>query len=261
MDGNSYFERFYKYFNSVMGRLRQLSFAIKMVFKNRSKKSLIWLLTSVGLMSILTGIIFLFHELMASYHIKKQAPIHFETAPSVIIKTQVAAKIQPLVKPKDLEPTTEQLQSEIQSIRADLEISNAGMQKAVQMIQTHLTTLPSNTDIEALQANLSKPDEQIANTLDTINHSVNEIIAQTAQKTWVDPATVEDYFQLVAVQGFSDGMRAVIDVDGHEMTLSVNEECPVCRGWQLDQMSFAAQTAVFEKKSGDKTLFVTLRAH
>lgn len=262
MDGKSYFEKFYAYFNRLIDRFRQLNCAIKWVLRKQSKASLIWLLVSVGLLSIAMGIIFLSYEWMISHrYVKKQATAHFETAPQVIIKANTASPIQPLAKPKDLVPTTAQLQSEIQSIRADLETSNIGMQKAVQMIQTHLTTLPSNTDIAALQANLSKPDQQIASTLDTINHSVNEVVAQTAQKTWVDPKTVEAYFQLVAVQGFSDGMRAVIDVDGHEMTLSVNEECPACRGWQLDQMDFAGQTAVFEKKSGDKTLFVTLRAN
>lgn len=262
MDGNSYFERFYKYLNKIMRRLQELSCLIKENFSRGSKSFIKLLWVYLGSAIVLIGLVFLSYKLVASHqNIKKQVPIHFEMMPQVGIKVQTVPPIQAVAKPKYLAPTTEQLQSEIQSIRTDLETSNVGMQKAVQMIQTHLTTLPSNTDIEALQANLSKPDQQIANTLDTINHSVNQIVAQTAQKIWVDPATVKAYFQLVAVQGFSDGMRAVIDVDGHEMTLSISEECPACRGWQLDQMDFAAQTAVFEKKSGDKTLFVTLRAN
>ena len=255
-----YFFMFHKVSRQYLARLQQLGTRLGGLFGSDNRKVVILFLTGLVSVSVFVGASFMAHAWLKSHSDKRQVPVHFETAPVLPVKS-VNTNAQVSVKPSVPVPTVDQLQAEIKQMHADLEVSNQNMGRAMEMIQSHLTVLPSSNDIATLQANLSKPDQEITHTLDTINQSVNQIVAQTAQKSWVDPSTVQAYFQLVAVQGFSDGMRAVIDVDGHQMTLSDDEICPACRGWQLDHMDFSTQTAVFKKQVDNKTLFVSLRAN
>ena len=247
--------------SEFVARLQRLGDWFKCFFAMSNKKVVLLFLGGLVSAGVFVGISFTAHIWVLSHNatLKNRRPVHFDTVSVGPIVMKPA--IQVPIKLEAPIPTVDQLQAEIKQMHTDLEISNQNMQQAMETIQSHLTVLPSGHDIATLQENLSKPDQEITHTLDTINQSVNQIVAQTAQETWVDPVTVQAYFQLVAVQGFSDGMRAVIDVDGHEMTLSDDEICPACRGWQLDHMDFSTQTAVFKKQVDDKTLFVSLRAN
>lgn len=112
-------------------------------------------------------------------------------------------------------------------------------------LQLSLRQLATNQSAqsESLQLNPA-----LLSKVDTLQNDVKTIIHQTAKNVFLDPKTVNQYFQLVAIQGFSDGMRAIIDVDGNQTTLGIHEICPACRGWSLKSMNFIKQTATFENQ-------------
>jgi len=92
--------------------------------------------------------------------------------------------------------------------------------------------------------------------LSQLQLNVKQLIYQKNKVKNVDPILVEKYFTLAGIQGFSDGLRAVLMVSGHPMILALHDTCAVCHGWYLQRMIFSAQSATFQKNQQ----FVTLQA-
>lgn len=123
-------------------------------------------------------------------------------------------------------------------------------------MQTSMSSLASQSDLNQLQNSISQPNPALLSKVDDLQLSVEKVIQQTAKVKFVNPRTVAKQFKLVAVQGFSDGMRAIIDINGNPIALSLNQTCSACHGWILKKMNFSNQTAVFAK---GKNLFVKLQ--
>ena len=153
-----------------------------------------------------------------------------------------------------------QLQLQLKEIQDNTNTQLMALKQQLSTLQSGISTVASQNDVEQLQATLATPNPMLLGKVDTLQTSIQKIIQQTAKVQFVDPHTVGKYFQLVAVQGFSDGMRAIIDVNGNQTTLSVNEVCPACRGWTLTSMDFSNQTATFEKNDGLQDQYVKLQA-
>ena len=118
--------------------------------------------------------------------------------------------------------------------------------KQFQQLQNNLMNMNHLLNTLASKQPVTIPNPTILGKVDKLQDDVSTIIAQHQKKVFVNPQTVANHFQLVAIQGFSDGMRAIIDVDGNQTTLGIKESCPVCRGWVIQSMDFTKQSAVFE---------------
>ncbi|PIQ43234.1 MAG: hypothetical protein COV52_01835 [Gammaproteobacteria bacterium CG11_big_fil_rev_8_21_14_0_20_46_22] len=190
---------------------------------------------------------------------KSDYPVNFETKAQV--NPQADQKPALLSVANSNQSNNAELRAELNSLKASSSEQLQALQSQLQSMQSNMGSLASQQDIQQLQQSVSAPNKTLLGKVDNLQGSVQEIIKQTAKKTWVDPQTVNKYFRLVAVQGFSDGMRAIIDVDGNQATLSSNEICPACRGWTLQKMDFANQSAVFSKQGNKQTLYVKLQAN
>ncbi len=153
------------------------------------------------------------------------------------------------------------LQAQFDQLKSLSNLQFKRVQNKLQSLQSNMSSLASQQDVRALQQSVAAPNKALLGKVDHLQNSVQTIIKQTAKKTWVNSKTVEQYFRLVAIQGFSDGMRAIIDVDGNQTVLSSREICPVCRGWILQSMDFTNQNAVFAKTTNNKHLYVKLQAN
>ncbi len=131
----------------------------------------------------------------------------------------------------------------------------------LQAMQASLATLPSQQDMQQLQQTVAQPNPDLLGKINHLQQSMQLIVNQTAKQSWVAPGLVEKYFRLAAIQGFSDGMRAIIDVDGNQTVLSINESCPACRSWRLKTLDFTNQSAVFSKQVSKQTLYVKLQTN
>lgn len=135
------------------------------------------------------------------------------------------------------------------------------LQSQLQHIEDNLNRLASHDDIQQLQNELTQPNQFVTSKLNNLQNTIKKIADQTAQKTWIDPKKIEHYFHLVAIQGFSDGMRAIIDIDENQATLGFQETCPACHGWVLKTMNFQQQSAIFYKRRAHQILYVQLHAN
>ena len=153
------------------------------------------------------------------------------------------------------------LQNQLDRLKQSSSKKMQALQVELQIMQSRISLLASKNDVQKLQQTVSEPNSTLLGKMNNLQDSVQKVIAQTAEKTWVDPTTVQKYFRLVAVQGFSDGMRAIIDIDGNQTTLTTNEICPACRGWVLQKMSFANQSAVFSKQTDSRVFYVKLQGN
>ena len=189
---------------------------------------------------------------------KSAHPIQFETQATYPHPATVAAQapLQPVTSTNNTH-----LQKELDQLKAVSHAQYSSVNDQLQAIQLGLSNLASQQDMQQLQKTVAQPDTKLQRQMSHLQQSIERIAQQTEQKTWVNPKSVEPYFRLVAVQGFSDGMRAIIDIDGNQTTLSIKQICPACRSWVLQSMNFAQQQAVFSKQVGNHMLYVKLRAN
>ncbi|MCW5588115.1 MAG: hypothetical protein KIT27_00495 [Legionellales bacterium] len=183
-------------------------------------------------------------------------PVRFETQP---LNKQQNKTVNP--ENSIIAANNAKFQAQLDQLKAISSAQYAAVKNQLQSIQSSMSSLASQQDVQQLKQNVSAPDEQLLGKVNSLQSSVQKIIKQTEKKTWVTPQSVERYFRLVAVQGFSDGMRTIIDVDGNQTTLSVEQICPACRGWALQSMNFSQQSAIFSKQVGNQILYVKLRAN
>lgn len=153
---------------------------------------------------------------------------------------------------------------QLEKVLADVKDNSAQQYETIlqqlEEIKKSFPALASAGDIQKLQDYFSKPNVVLLSKIDDLHKQIQKIIQQTSQEQFVNPETVERYFRLAAVQGFSDGMRAVIDVDDNQTVLSINEVCPACHGWLLKRLDFANQSAVFEKNQNNQIFYAELKA-
>ncbi|MBX9706089.1 MAG: hypothetical protein K2Q14_04780 [Gammaproteobacteria bacterium] len=186
--------------------------------------------------------------------VKSDYPVNFETQPVAPVSKQTAEM-------QTLTDKHEQLASQLSQLTDVSSEQYQSVKHQLETLQTNMASLASQQDVKQLQQTLQTPNTQLLTAVNGLQTSVQTVIKQTAKKSWVEAKTVEHYFRLVAVQGFSDGMRVIIDVDGNQTVLSQNQVCRVCRGWVLHSMDFTNQSAVFTKKENDQMLYAKLQAN
>ncbi len=237
------------YQNVLMQSKRIWQLARQFYFSLNSRQRLAALAGSVFI------VLLLFIIILSGTSSKKENayPVHFEMK-SNAVKTE-----QPIVQNQT--NSAQQLQVQLNQLETASAQQYDLVKAQLREIQNNMSSLASTQDVSALQQAVSQPNDALLNKVDDLQSSVKTIIKQTAQKTWVDPKVVEKYFRLVAIQGFSDGMRTIIDVDGNQMTLSIHEICPACRGWILNSMDFSNQSAVFVKPFNNQLRYVKLTAN
>jgi hypothetical protein len=171
-----------------------------------------FILLLVVLMAV--GSLFIKHQSNADY------PVQFQTKATV--KNVLPSKpSSPTVVGNDMK-----LQNQLDALKVSSSQQFQAMQEQLQMIQSSLSSLPSFQDIQQWQLQSDEPNKALLNKVSDLQNTMQKIVKQTAEKIWVNPKVVEKYFRLIAVQGFSDGMRAIVDIDGNQTTLSVHELCP-----------------------------------
>ncbi|MDP1574339.1 MAG: hypothetical protein Q8L78_05360 [Coxiellaceae bacterium] len=241
-------------------KIRNYYTFIKLQAQNLNKRQRVVLFSCVGLIILL---VLVFSFIYSSHHVKSKTnyPVHFETLQKTIQKPKIATQPVSSVVNSVEKNNDDKLQVGLNKLETSSNKQMQALQIELQIMQSRLTSLASQDDIQKLQQTVSKPNQMLLGKMNSLQNSVQKVVAQTAKKTWVDPVTVQKYFHLVAVQGFSDGMRTIIDVDGNQTALSKNEICPVCRGWVLQHMNFSNQSAVFSKQSAQQTLYVKLQTN
>ena len=242
------------YLSQVKQIMRQEYQRGMVVYKQLSNKQRIVLFTGIGV------IFLLFIAMSMGGGAKKPAssskpPVYFDTKMPVPSKP-IMQSITPVANHQAV-----QIQSQLSAVKQAAQQQYAAMNTQLQAMQSNMSSLASQRDMQALQQAVTAPNKALANKMDSLQSSVQTIVKQTEKKTWVNPKMVEEYFRLVAVQGFSDGMRTIIDVDGNQTTLSIHEICPACRGWVLQNMNFSNQSAVFAKQGDGQQQYVKLQAN
>ncbi len=241
--------------HQIITKLRTTYEFAKLHYQRLSKRQRIVLLTIIGVIVLLSIAMCLSHspektKLNAGYPV-------FATKKAATSKQLNNSNIP-------LAPNTNnnaKLQVQLGQLKSLSNQQFKTVQDKLQTIQTNMSSLASQQDVQQLQQTVAEPNKTLLGKVDHLQNSVQTIIKQTAKKTWVNTKTVELYFRLAAVQGFSDGMRAIIDVDGNQTALSSREICPVCRGWILQSMDFANQSAVFAKTTDNQRLYVKLQTN
>ena len=213
------------------------------------------LLLGIGLISLTLAILSLSVNTPKAA-LKSSDPVHFETKAYRANQSPTQ-----LIGPEFNPNRTRKLQSQLNQLEVATNQQYNGLKAQLQTIRFNMDSLASQRDILQLRQTVTQPNQTLLNKVARLQNSVQKIATQTAKKIWVNPQSVERYFRLIAVQGFSDGMRAIIDVDGHQTVLSTNEICPACRGWVLQGMDFANQTAVFSKPLDHQTFYVKLQTN
>ncbi len=220
-----------------------------------NRKQRIGFVLSVGLI-LLTLVIFSVSHHAHKVLPKSTYPIHFEH------KTDSVDKLNNKLTLSDMnQERTVKWQSQLNQLEAATNQQYRLLKTQLQTIRSNMDSLASQRDVLQLQQTMGKPNKALLNKVVSLQQSVQKIVQQTAKKVWINPRSVERYFRLVAIQGFSDGMRAIIDVDGHQTALSRREICPACRGWVLQRLDFANQSAVFSKHTSKHSLYVKLQAN
>lgn len=135
------------------------------------------------------------------------------------------------------------------------------LKNRLQFIESQISRLATEQDIKRLEKILYEPNYKLIGNLEKIQKSIKKIQDKTKNEIWINSKVIEHYFTLAAVQGFSDGLRAIIDVSGNQTALSINQICPACRGWVLKKLNFSNQSAIFFKKLDNKIFYVKLKAN
>jgi mRNA-degrading endonuclease HigB of HigAB toxin-antitoxin module len=248
--------------NKITATLKQHSLKIKSYYKKLTKRQRMLIFPIIGILLLLILSFSIFHTA------KKSAPMNTHSItfqkPSMILNHQRNNSIKQ-IPIASFHPTNTRednaLTNQIKQLKSLSNKQIQALQSQLQAIKINLSTLASQGDMQQLQQALSQPNPALASKIDRLQKAIQKLAAQTTKKTWVDPKQIEHYFRLIAIQGFSDGMRAIIDVNGNQTTLSVNEICPACRGWVLKKMNFDQQQAVFYKKLPHQKLYVQLQAN
>lgn len=139
-----------------------------------------------------------------------------------------------------------QLKYELAAIKESANQHYAAVNAQLRAVQSGLSNVASQESLNQIKQQIAKPNTQLMNKVSGMQLSLKKIEQQTQHKIFVSPKVVEGYFQLIAIQVFSDGMKAIIGIDNHQAILGANEVCPACRGWALQSMDFANQSAVFK---------------
>ena len=205
-------------------------YKLKLLFQNLSHKQRKAIYGLVTLTVITTAILlFLEASTQPKYRVNFSKP-----KPLLLTHHSTKNNIKPItiIKPTDEHKDLSNLTEEIQHLQQSMARLSAKRQDS----------------LNALQHSLTLPNPTILGKVDNLQQTVHQIVSAHHKKLIVPARTVENYFELVAVQGFSDGMRAIIEVDGNQTTLGINEVCPACRGWTLKSMDFTKQRATFENK-------------
>ncbi len=185
------------------------------------------------------------------HHQSKHAAVTFESA-----STPEINKIRNNTYPLGLhsnQSTNEliKIQGELNQVKMSSDQEFDSLKKQLDAVESSISTLASENEVQQLQNAVTQPNPTLLGKVDTLQTSVQKIIQQTAKVKFVSPQRVEGTFRLVAIQGFSDGMRAIVSVKGNELALSPNEIAPACQGWVLKSMSFANQSAVFQHSANE----------
>lgn len=110
---------------------------------------------------------------------------------------------------------------------------------------------------QALQQNTQAlVEQQLNDTLQQWRKTIDNQLQSTHSPKAIPPKTIERFFTLAAVQGFSDGLRAIIDIDGHQTALAIGDSCAACHGWRLKKLDFASQSAIFVNQNREARLRV-----
>lgn len=230
--------------------------SIRSLYHKMDKRQKITYLCLIGMLLLgFLMVIFIHHS---PHHdreaIKTDYSISFETKP-------VSSTDKQSTEMKSLSDKHEQLAAQLSQLTDVSSVQYKNVKNQLETLQIGMASLASQQDVKQLQQIVQTPNTQLMGAVDNLQQSVKQIVKQVAKKVWVEPKTVERYFQLVAVQGFSDGMRVIIDVDGNQTVLSQKQVCPVCRGWTVKSMDFTNQSAVFTKKEENQILYVKLQAN
>lgn len=197
------------------------------------------------------------------YGFNKSSPVYFEKKPRIDHRLQQALEESKLkmLRTANLHDG-DRLKAQIDGLQSVLNQQYMAMKNQLAGIAGSLSSLSTQqaVNVDQLKQSVSKPNKQLLDSVSDLQSTLEKIVNQTQKMIWVTPESVERYFKLVAVQGFSDGMRAIIDVNGNEAALSQNEICPACRGWVLQSMDFTNQSAVFKRLSKGKAFYVKLKS-
>lgn len=226
---------------------------------NQRQRKILLSSVGVGIMLFLLVILALCHSSHKTTT-KMHHPVYFETKLSSI-KPSVNLPISKITLPVVKDQHTLEMTSQFNQLKTAASQQYNRLDTQLHAIQSDMAALASQHDIAQLQQAVTHPNHTLLTKVTRLQYTLQKIAKRTTKKMWMTPNTVERYFRLVAVQGFSDGMRAIIDVNGHQTVLSPHEICPACRGWVLQHMDFANQSAVFSKQGNKQTFYVTLRAN
>lgn len=201
--------------------------------------------------------------ILVSYHItKKHYHLKFDNVVPVQSKNHFIQQATIVSSQSPQAVNQSQLQTALDQLKINDQQQRQALVLALNQMQAKIKSLASQQDLANLQQAIHAPNQKLLGQMQAVKDALQQVVQQTAQKDWVKPGQVTRYFRLVAIQGFSDGLRAIIDVDGNQAALSLHEVCPVCRGWVLDQMNFSHQSAVFMKTlNNHQKLFVKLQAN
>lgn len=141
-----------------------------------------------------------------------------------------------------------------QTLQAQLKAQQAQLQQLTDTLGQFTTQ--HREDMTQLQQRLQTPNPTLLAQVNAVKQSVHTLVKEHAKPQWISPEQVEKHFQLVAIQGFSDGLRAIITIAGHQTALALHESCPACHGWRLASMNFNRQRAVFENAKQQRVTLV-----
>ena len=230
---------------------------VKKLNKRQRKLALILLCTGFFGLLLMSALSIVFKQPK-----KSKAHIAFQTHIARQPQTQTMQTVETALAEK--ERLNQALQAQVDSLKTASSNQFQTLNLQLQRIQQALSNVASQDDVVQLQQSAQKPNPALLDKMDDLQTTLKKMATQTAQKHWVNPKTVERYFRLIAIQGFSDGLRAIIDVNGHQTTLTQHEPCPACRGWVLVHMDFANQNAVFVKQTQNpqnQRLYVKLQTN
>lgn len=228
---------------------------VKNNYNNANKFQKVALFTGVGVAGAIL-ISLSFGSGRVNHHKIKDYPVQFETTAKPMVSPTLSKGINSIQSPAKSNIDLTPLQNQLNQVKESSDQEFNALKDQLSVMQSNMSGLASQNDLQQLQDTITQPNPTLLGKVDTLQTSVQKIIQQTAKVKFVNPKEVEKYFKLVAVQGFSDGMKVIVDVNGNQTALSLNEDCPACRGWRLKNMDFSNQSATFEK---GKNIFVKLQ--